>query len=97
MANGLARELRELRPPSPAPAPLPERDARAAKPLILSTILRLDTVRRGLRVLTLLTLDVVGLFLAIWTALLIKIAIQNPESLELAAGRPRTWRRSPPS
>ena len=84
MANGLARELRELRPPSPAPAPLPERDARAAKPLILSTILRLDTVRRGLRVLTLLTLDVVGLFLAIWTALLIKIAIQNPESLELA-------------
>ena len=83
MANGLARELRELRPPSPAPVALPERDARARRPLLLSTLLRLDTLRRGLRVLTLLWLDVTGLFLAIWTALTIKAAIQDPDQLDL--------------
>jgi len=83
MANGLARELRELRPPSPAPVALPERDARARRPLILSTLLRLDTLRRGLRVLTLLWLDVTGLFLAIWTALAIKAAIRDPDQLDL--------------
>ena len=84
MANGLARELRELRPPAPAPVALPERDARARRPLILSTILRWDTFRRALRVLALGWLDMTGLFLAIWTALVIKIAIQEPEQLEIA-------------
>jgi exopolysaccharide biosynthesis polyprenyl glycosylphosphotransferase len=83
MANGLARELRELTPPAPAPVALPERDARARRPLILSTILRLDTMRRGLRVLTLLWLDVTGLFLAVWTALAIKAAIRDPSQLDL--------------
>ena len=83
MANGLARELRELSTPSPAPVALPERDARARRPLILSTILRLDTLRRGMRVLTLLWMDVTGLFLAIWTALAIKAAIQDPDQLKL--------------
>ena len=83
MANGLAREFRELRPPSPAPVALPERDARARRPLILSTILRLDTLRRGLRVLTLLWLDLIGLYFAIYTALVIKAAIQDPDQLDL--------------
>ena len=83
MANGLARELRELSPPAPASVALPERDARARRPLLLSTILRWDTFRRALRVIALGWLDVTGLFLAIWTALAIKTAIQDPEALDL--------------
>jgi exopolysaccharide biosynthesis polyprenyl glycosylphosphotransferase len=83
VANGLAKELKELRPAAPAPVVLPPRDVRAPKkPLILSTILRLDTLRVGLRILTLAWLDAAGLFLGILTALSIKTAIQNPDAID---------------
>ena len=75
MANGLVKELREVEP-----ATLPERDVRAGKPM-LSGVLRYDLLRAVARIATLATLDLVGLFLAIYTALVVKTAIVNPEQL----------------
>lgn len=74
MGNGVARELREVKPAEPAPAPL--RDARAGQP-VLGSILRYDVMRRGARVLVLGVLDVIGLTSAVVTALVIKQQIQN--------------------
>jgi exopolysaccharide biosynthesis polyprenyl glycosylphosphotransferase len=74
--NGLVRELREVEPVS-----LPDRDVRAVKPILLGGILRFDTLRALCRVAMLAALDIVGLFLAIWTALAIKAAIKNPDVL----------------
>ena len=75
MANGLVNELREVEP-----ATLPERDVRAGKP-VLSGVLRYDLLRAVARIVTLATLDLIGLFLAIYTALVVKTAIVNPEQL----------------
>ncbi len=75
MANGLVKELQEVEP-----AVLPERDVRAGKP-VLSGVLRYDLLRAVTRIVTLATLDLAGLFLAIYTALVVKTAIVNPEQL----------------
>ena len=76
MANGpLINELREVEP-----AGLPERDVRAGRPL-LSGILRFDTLRALARILTLSALDLAGLLLAIYTALLVKAAITSPDQV----------------
>ncbi len=80
MGNGLARELRELRPA--APADLPRRDVRASSMPLVKGLLRFELVRRGSRVLTLASLDVAGMFLAIWTGLAIKAAIVAPDALD---------------
>jgi exopolysaccharide biosynthesis polyprenyl glycosylphosphotransferase len=78
MANGpLIKELREVEP-----AGLPERDVRAGRPL-LSGILRFDTLRALARILTLSALDLTGLLLAIYTALVVKAAITNPDHVGL--------------
>jgi exopolysaccharide biosynthesis polyprenyl glycosylphosphotransferase len=79
--NGLARELREVEPVT-----LPDRDVRAGRPVLLRSILRFNTARGLIRVVTLATLDVVGLFAAIWTALAIRTAFQSPEELHLTYG-----------
>ncbi|MBA3861872.1 MAG: hypothetical protein H0X56_07875, partial [Solirubrobacterales bacterium] len=60
------------------PVTLPERDVRRKRPPALSFILRLDTLRRGGRVLSLLVLDYVGIFSAILLALSVKAAILTP-------------------
>jgi exopolysaccharide biosynthesis polyprenyl glycosylphosphotransferase len=73
LPNGLVKELREVEPVA-----LPQRDVRAGKPLLLSGVLRFDTLRAITRVLTLATLDLVGLFFAIYTALVVKTAIVAP-------------------
>jgi len=52
--------------------PLPERDVRSKRPPALRFLLRLDTARRVARVLSLLALDLIGVFAAIFTALMIK-------------------------
>jgi exopolysaccharide biosynthesis polyprenyl glycosylphosphotransferase len=75
MPNGLIKELREVEP-----ATLPERDVRAGRPF-LSGILRFDTVRAISRVVSLGALDLAGLFLAIYTALVVKAAITSPEQV----------------
>ena len=81
MPNGLAKELREVKPAGGRPNGLPGRDVRARKPLLLRGVLGFDTVRRASRVVTLVSLDVAAMFLAIWTALAIKTQIQSPEHL----------------
>ncbi len=48
---------------------------RSKRPPALSFLLRMDTMRRGLRVLSLLVLDLFGVSLAIFTALALKAAL----------------------
>ena len=77
MANGLVRHLEEVKS---APVVLPARDVRARKPLLL----RLETGRSIVRVVTLASLDALGLFLAIWTALEVKAAVRDKSDLVLS-------------
>ncbi|MEA2301775.1 MAG: hypothetical protein QOE44_2310 [Solirubrobacteraceae bacterium] len=58
-------------------AELTGRDVRAKRPPQLSFLLRLDTLRRLARVLTLLGLDFAGVFLAIFTALCLKAEVRS--------------------
>ena len=71
MANGLLKELQEIEPVA-----LPERDVRAGKPL-LGGLLKFDVARAVTRVVVLAALDLAGLFLAIYTALIVKTAIST--------------------
>jgi exopolysaccharide biosynthesis polyprenyl glycosylphosphotransferase len=80
MGNGLARELREVKPATGVT--LPPRDVRARRPLLLKAVLRFEVLRRAARVLLLAGLDVAGMFLAIWTALVIKTLARSPEHLD---------------
>jgi exopolysaccharide biosynthesis polyprenyl glycosylphosphotransferase len=84
--NGLIRELRAVEPAS-----LPDRDVRAGKPLLLSAVLRLETARGVARVAILAALDLLGLFLAIYTALVLKTAIVNPEQLAQMWGQAKDY------
>jgi exopolysaccharide biosynthesis polyprenyl glycosylphosphotransferase len=77
MANGLVRHLEEVKP---TPVVLPPRDVRARKPLLL----RLETGRSIVRVATLVTLDAVGVFMAIWTALEVKALLRDKSDLTLS-------------
>ena len=77
MTNGLANELREIKPAEPVP--LPDRDVRAGSMPILRGVLRFELLRRGARVLALSALDVGAMFFAIFTALAIKTAVVSPE------------------
>jgi exopolysaccharide biosynthesis polyprenyl glycosylphosphotransferase len=76
LPNGLVKELREVEP-----ATLPVRDVRAAQHPLLSGVLRFDTLRALARVTTLATLDLAALFLAIYTALIVKSALVSPQQL----------------
>jgi exopolysaccharide biosynthesis polyprenyl glycosylphosphotransferase len=78
MASGLVRELQEVK--RAAPEELPARDVRARKPLLL----RLEAGRALLRGATLVTLDILGVFLAIWTALELKAAVRGKSDLTLS-------------
>jgi len=61
-----------LRAPAPRPVILPQQDVRRRTPPALSFLLRLETLRRSSRVVSLMALDFVGIFVAILTALLFK-------------------------
>jgi len=65
--------------PSPTPpvAPFAERDMRRKRPPALSFLLRMDTLRRVARGLSLLALDFVAILLAIVTALGLKAAARD--------------------
>jgi exopolysaccharide biosynthesis polyprenyl glycosylphosphotransferase len=70
------------RPAAPprAAEPLPEHglppvDVRRKRPPVLSFVLRLETLRRAVRVVTLLALDLAALFAALMTALMVKFVI----------------------
>jgi exopolysaccharide biosynthesis polyprenyl glycosylphosphotransferase len=64
-------------PPTPAPPPFAERDVRRKRPPALSFLLRMDTLRRVARGLSLLALDFAAIFLAIVTALGLKAAARD--------------------
>ncbi len=57
--------------------PFPHRDVRRKRPPLLSFLLRLETMRRVGRIVTLLALDVGGVFLGIYTALAFKAEIRS--------------------
>ena len=88
MANGLVNELEELKPPEAAA--LGTRDMRARKAPLRSALIRWDTMRRLARVLTLAALDAAGVFLAIWTALELKLLVRGHSDLALAWGQTKT-------
>jgi exopolysaccharide biosynthesis polyprenyl glycosylphosphotransferase len=77
--SDLVKELREVEPP----VSLPRRDVRARQPLLLQGVLHFQVLRRAARVAVLSLLDVLGVFLALWTALAIKTAIKTPEALSI--------------
>ena len=64
-------------PVAPAPTPFAERDMRRKRPPALSFLLRMDTVRRVARALSLLALDLAAVSLAITTALVLKQAARG--------------------
>jgi len=66
------------------PVGLPDRDVRRRRPTILSFLLRTETLRRALRVTTLLILDYLGLWLAIFTALILKAVVVGGLDLRAA-------------
>jgi exopolysaccharide biosynthesis polyprenyl glycosylphosphotransferase len=86
MPNGLVRELREVEP-----ATLPDRDVRAARPALLRPVLRFDTLRTLSRIAILAALDVAALFLAIWTALVIKAVVQESTQLDGTFGQAQDY------
>jgi len=59
-----------------APVVLPPVDVRRKRPPLLSFVLRMETLRRGSRVISLLALDFIGLFGALWTALMVKSVVR---------------------
>jgi len=78
-----------------AVAVLPERDVRRKRPPALSFLLRMETLRRALRIASLLLLDFAGVWLALFTALLLKIVIKHDtsmhESVSMASGQTRDF------
>ncbi|HEY1516177.1 MAG TPA: sugar transferase [Solirubrobacteraceae bacterium] len=78
-------------PPAGTPVPLPERDIRRKRPPLLSFVLRLETFRRVARVLTLLLLDFIGVVGALYTALMLKLAVHDKVDASLAWQDVKHW------
>ncbi len=70
-----ATEVQAPDSPTLVGPPLPERDVRSKRPALLGFVLKLDTLRRLARVVSLLALDFATLFAAIFTALAVKAAL----------------------
>src|SRR5437763_11499309 len=80
MANGLVKDLQELKPHE-AGLSLPARDIRARKAPVRSALIRYEAMRRLTRVVILTALDIAGVFGAIWTALELKALINGKSDL----------------
>jgi exopolysaccharide biosynthesis polyprenyl glycosylphosphotransferase len=63
----------------PVTIALPHVDVRRKRPPALAFLLRLETLRKALRVLSLLVLDFVGVFAAIYVALMVKAVLRYGE------------------
>jgi exopolysaccharide biosynthesis polyprenyl glycosylphosphotransferase len=70
---------------------LPVRDVRRKRPPALSLLLRLETLRRVGRVLSLMVLDFVGVVAALFTALIIKSAIVDHADVSSVWKQTRHW------
>ena len=64
-------------PEAATPVPLRQRDIRRKRPPLLSFVLRLETLRRVARVFSLLALDFIGVVGALFTALMLKLAVHD--------------------
>ena len=69
----------------------PGRDARAKRPPLLSFLLRWSTLRRCARVASLVALDLAGVFLAIFTALLLKNLVRGEGTTAIAFAQTRSF------
>ncbi|MBV9471555.1 MAG: sugar transferase [Solirubrobacterales bacterium] len=76
---------------SPVSLSLPQRDVRRKRPPLLLFILRLETLRRVTRVATLLALDYIGVAGALFTALLVKLALRDHFDVGSAWRETRPW------
>ena len=75
----------------PPPIVLPPQDVRRRRPPVLSFLLRMETLRRLARVVSLMALDFVGVFLAIFTALMVKEVVKHGDvGVRPVAGRRRS-------
>ena len=82
MADGGVELREDATARSNAPAlRLPERDVRRKRPPALSFVLRMETLRRISRVVSLLAVDFVALYAAIFTALIIKAEVRGTPDL----------------
>ena len=70
---------------------LPDRDVRAKRPPLFSFVLRLETLRRIARVVSLLILDFVGVAAALFSALMIKLIVQGNPDAHSAWEETRHW------
>jgi exopolysaccharide biosynthesis polyprenyl glycosylphosphotransferase len=62
-----------------APVELRPFDMRRKRPPALAFVLRMETLRRATRVVSLLALDFAGLYVAIYTALMVKAVLQSDD------------------
>ena len=65
------------------PVTLPDRDVRRKRPPVLMFLLRWETLRRLIRVVSLLALDFIGVTAALFTAILVKLALEGNFGLRL--------------
>ena len=69
----------------------PVRDVRRKRPPVLSFLIRVETMRRIARVLSLLALDYVGVVAAIYTTLALKLAVRGDFGVAVAWDETRQW------
>jgi exopolysaccharide biosynthesis polyprenyl glycosylphosphotransferase len=77
--------------PTADPVRLPERDVRQKRPPVVSFILRIETLRRLARVLSLMALDLIGVAAALFTALMVKLAVRGSFDASLAWSQTKHW------
>jgi exopolysaccharide biosynthesis polyprenyl glycosylphosphotransferase len=83
VTEGIQTSEREAVDVTPAPETaagpiaLPHQDVRRRRPPVLSFLLRMETMRRLGRVLSLMAIDFAGVFLAILTALMVKELVKH--------------------
>ena len=70
---------------------LPGHDVRRKRPPALSFLLRMDTARRLARIASLLAIDFVGVYMAIFTALVIKAAVRDRLDVGAALHTTKTY------
>jgi exopolysaccharide biosynthesis polyprenyl glycosylphosphotransferase len=73
------------------PMVLPDRDVRRKRPPLLSFVLRLETLRRIARVLSLLALDFIGVVGALFTALGVKLAFRGDVTIDNVWHETKPW------
>jgi exopolysaccharide biosynthesis polyprenyl glycosylphosphotransferase len=84
-------EREEFSEVTPGFALLPHRDVRRKRPAALSFLLRLETLRRLSRVASLLVLDLIGIWAALFTALALKLAVHGQFRASVAWQESRHW------